>query len=68
MHDQLLHFTISEKSVMRTSLRCKAVLPTLRFPANLGFFVELRFFKTCGLLVFGLVLIEIFLFFRLVFC
>jgi len=49
MHDQLLHFTISEnpiseKSVMHTTLHCKAVLPTLRFPANLGFFVELRFF------------------------
>jgi len=35
------------------------------FPANLGlFFLELRvFLKTCGLLAFGLVLIEIFLFF-----
>ena len=33
------------------------------------FFVELRFFlKTCGLLVFGLVLIEICVFFGLVFC
>jgi len=40
------------------------------FPANLGlFFVELRvFLKTCGLLVFGLVLVEICLFFGLVFC
>jgi len=69
MHDQLLHFNISEnpiseKSVMRTTLRCKAVLATFWFPANLGlFFVELRvFLKTCGLLVFGLVLIEIFCF------
>jgi len=33
------------------------------------FFVELRFFfKTCGLLIFGLALIEICLFFGLVFC
>ena len=73
MHDQLLHFNISEnpiseKAVMRTTLRCKAVLATFWFPANLGlFFVELRvFLKTCGLLVFGLVLIEIFLFFGFV--
>jgi len=43
-----------------------SLLPTLLFSREFGlvFFVELRFFlKTCGLLVFGLILIEICLFF-----
>ena len=47
------------------------VLPTLQFSFEfeLVFFVELRvFLKTCGLLVFGLVLIEIYLFLGVVFC
>jgi len=45
------------------------VLPNLRFSREFGlFFVEFPFFlKICGLLLFGLVLIEIYLHFVLVF-
>ena len=58
-------FRWNRSCVRQWTLRCKAVLPTLRYPAIWAcFFVKLRFFlKTCGLLVFGLVLIEICFFF-----
>jgi len=46
---------------------CESVLPTLRFSRKFGlvFLWICGFFKTCGLLVFGLVLIEFCLFFGL---
>jgi len=59
------------KAVVWHRMLCKttqaAVLPTLRFSREFGLvFLKLRvFFKTCGLLVFGLVLIEICLFLQI---
>jgi len=51
-------------------LNLAAVLPTLRFSREFGlvFLWICVFLKICGLLVYGLVLIEIFLVFGLVFC